>query len=527
MSGCLKKDRIEGEVKDVFGNVLADVLVQVEKSTFTAKTDKNGRYSIDYAPGTFNVVYSKAGFTTMKLNLSIQQKSHFPAQAMMLYPIPSEEGIYYISPTELIKLQPANIIKEDTPGSLFKPGIIEFYSEFSSRPFTIGPGQARFIDTIKHPVRFARLNENNLIYKGNYHLGGIGHDDIYSAIIEDTGEKIGEEKLLVRTVSLEKGKYAWVDILKRETFGDNKGFLPDPKGKAYPFSVIQDLAQESVKAVKEQTPSGYKATVAATQEAGKAGETKTFTVNGVSFKMVRIPAGEFIMGSPPNEPDRNNDETQHLVRISQDFWLGQTEVTQGLWKKVMGNNPSYFNSCGDECPLENVTWNDCQEFIRKLNGMVSVGNFRLPTEAEWEYACRAGTTGPYAGDLDAMGWYPDNSGNRHIDALGIWNGLEDERRSLEKLFDNDCRTHLVGGKKPNAWGLYDMHGNVFEWCQDWYGDYPSGAVTDPAGPSGGSNRVLRGGTWCHGAKFCRSAYRYSIPPGGRGGDPGLRLASSN
>ena len=192
------------------------------------------------------------------------------------------------------------------------------------------------------------------------------------------------------------------------------------------------------------------------QASGKAGETRTFTVHGVSFKMVRIPAGEFMMGSPPNESGRDNDETQHRVRISKDFWMGQTEVTQGLWQAVMGSNPSDFNNCGDDCPVEKVSWNDCQKFIRKLNGMVSGGNFRLPTEAEWEYACRAGTTRPYAGDLDAMGWYEINSGSR---------------------------THRVAQKNPNAWGLCDMHGNVWERCQDWYGDYPSGLVTDPTGPS--------------------------------------------
>jgi hypothetical protein len=128
---------------------------------------------------------------------------------------------------------------------------------------------------------------------------------------------------------------------------------------------------------------------------GKAGALKTFTVNGVTFKMVCIPAGEFMMGSPPSEPDRKENETQHRVRISRDFWLGQTEVTQGLWRAVMGSNPSELVDCGDDCPVEQVSWNDCQDFIRKLNGKVSGGNFRLPTEAEWEYACRAGTTTPF------------------------------------------------------------------------------------------------------------------------------------
>jgi formylglycine-generating enzyme required for sulfatase activity len=237
-----------------------------------------------------------------------------------------------------------------------------------------------------------------------------------------------------------------------------------------------------------------------TRASGKAGETRTFTVNGVSFKMVRIPAGEFMMGSPANDPARDNDETQHRVRISSYFWMGQTEVTQGLWKAVMGSNPSKFSNCGDDCPVENVSWNDCQGFIRKLNGRVSGGNFRLPTEAEWEYACRGGMTHPYAGDLDAMGWYGNNSRSK---------------------------THGVGQKQSNSWGLYDMHGNVWEWCQDWKGDYPSGSITDPTGPSGGSRRERRGGGWLSDARLCRSANRGSSTPVRRYDHLGFRLARTN
>jgi len=240
----------------------------------------------------------------------------------------------------------------------------------------------------------------------------------------------------------------------------------------------------------EEYPQGFSAEVrfrvvtATDRERRPAGEKETiiFTGNGVTFKMVRIPAGEFLMGSPSNKPGRDNDETQHRVRISRDFWLGQTEVTQGLWKAVMGSNPSHFSDCGDDCPVEQVSWNDCQDFIRKLNGLVSGGNFRLPTEAEWEYACRAGTTSPYAGALDAMGWHDKNS----------WN-----------------QTHRVAQKAPNAWGLYDVHGNVWEWCEDWYGDYPSGSVTDPTGPSSGSYRVRNG--YGPGNRYRHSGFRLALP----------------
>ncbi|MBP5320757.1 MAG: formylglycine-generating enzyme family protein, partial [Kiritimatiellae bacterium] len=158
-------------------------------------------------------------------------------------------------------------------------------------------------------------------------------------------------------------------------------------------------------------------------------------------------------------------------------------------------NPSRYK--GDNLPVEQVSWEDCQEFIAKGNKELGL-EFRLPTEAEWEYACRAGTTGAYGGTggLDEMGWYSNNSGSK---------------------------THSVGQKKPNAWGLYDMHGNVWEWCADWYDDYPPGSVTDPTGPAFGGNRVLRGGGWCNLALHCRSAYRLRDLPGGR---YGFRLVCS-
>ncbi len=278
-------------------------------------------------------------------------------------------------------------------------------------------------------------------------------------------------------------KGAWGDA--------GKGVRPG-RGKKIRWSVLEEFPRGFDEDVRFRV-------VTRSELEGGPGPARTFTIKGVSFKMVRIPAGEFMMGSPSHEPGRDNDERQHRVRISQDFWLGETEVTQGLWKAVTGNNPSYFKSCGDDCPVENVSWNDCQEFIRRLNNAVRGVRFRLPTEAEWEYACRAGTTGPYAGHLDAMGWYDKNSGRS---------------------------THGSGQKRPNAWGLYDMHGNVWEWCQDWYGDYPSGYLNDPTGPPSGSDRVLRGGSWRSLARYCRSASRHRADPADRDGNLGFRLALS-
>jgi len=185
---------------------------------------------------------------------------------------------------------------------------------------------------------------------------------------------------------------------------------------------------------------------------------------------VNITPGTFIIGSPEDEPGRRNDETQHEVTITREFCIQAAPVTQGQWISVMGANPSNFMKGGLDCPVEGVSWNDCQEFIRKLNQKGEYG-YRLPTEAEWEYACRAGTSSAfYDGEiarkrfsrkdpcLNAIGWYSANSGGK---------------------------THPVADKKPNAWGLYDMHGNVWEWCADWLGNYPATAVTDPQGsPSG-------------------------------------------
>ncbi|MDO4629501.1 MAG: formylglycine-generating enzyme family protein, partial [Planctomycetia bacterium] len=209
------------------------------------------------------------------------------------------------------------------------------------------------------------------------------------------------------------------------------------------------------------------------------------------------PPGDFMMGSPESEKDRLSWETQHRVSLTRGFWMLETEVTQEMWRSVMGNNPSSF--AGARNPVENVSWNDCQEFCTKLKQKLGI-TIGLPTEAQWEYACRAGTTGPYggSGDLDDMGWYYDNSGSG---------------------------THQVGTKQANAWGLYDMHGNVYEWCQDWYGSYDESPTSDPSGPSSGSRRVVRGGSWFNGAKLCRSADRVSYSPELRIDFLGFRVCS--
>ena len=230
----------------------------------------------------------------------------------------------------------------------------------------------------------------------------------------------------------------------------------------------------------------------------RVGETVVF--DGMEF--VGIPPGEFLMGSTSRHAaDRERPVTR--VRISKGFYLGKTEVTQAEWQAVMGNNPSHFSGCG-RCPVEEVSWEDVQAFIGRLNARSGGERYRLPTEAEWEYAARAGTTtDTYAGDvterlgndpvLNRIAWYEENSGDR---------------------------THPVGQKSPNPWGLYDMLGNVFEWVGDWNGAYPGGTVTDPTGLGAGSYRLNRGGGWFYVGEYCQSAKRAGII---RGSFVGFRL----
>ena len=248
---------------------------------------------------------------------------------------------------------------------------------------------------------------------------------------------------------------------------------------------------------------------------------------GAPGEWVLIRAGSFTMGSFTGEPDRENDEAQHRVTLTHDFEMQTTEVTQGQFQDVMGYTPSEFTGCGRDCPVEQVSWHEAAAYCNVLSERAGLGQcygcngsggdvtcspssrystpyscpgYRLPTEAEWEYGARAGTTGSRYGDLNAIAWHSNNSGST---------------------------THRVGQKRANAWGLYDMLGNVWEWCHDWYGDYPGGAVTDPFGPGEGSFRVYRGGSWNRYTRGVRAALRNRIVPGDRNYYLGFRLSRSS
>jgi len=275
----------------------------------------------------------------------------------------------------------------------------------------------------------------------------------------------------------------------------------------------------------------------------------------LGIEMKKIPFGTFLMGSPISEIGRDPDEVQHKVTLTE-FYIGKTEITQKQWSDIMGANPSYFINCGEDCPVEQVSWYDAIIFCNKLSefcgldmayndkgelinsegeitsNIEEVRGYRLPTESEWEYACRAGTTGAiYRGDweiksrynnpiLDPIAWY---GGNSCVNYDGGYN------RPMEGDYQYKCNKYgsqPVGGKLPNNYGLYDMVGNVWEWCYDWLGDYPVENVSNPLGQKKGKMKIFRGGCWDDFASYCRSAMRYHEFPSSRIEAIGFRVALS-
>jgi len=237
-------------------------------------------------------------------------------------------------------------------------------------------------------------------------------------------------------------------------------------------------------------------------------------VNTIGMKLVLIPAGTFTMGSPASEKYRRDNETQHQVTLTKPFYMGRTEVTQGQWKKVMGTEPwkreYYVPKKKDDYPAVYVSWDDAGEFCKKLSSMEGKV-YRLPTEAEWEYACRGGTTTAFSfGNDDSAQWV--------VSKYAWWGRFEPNGNAKDEVYALG-----VAQKWPNPFGLHDMHGNVWEWCSDWYGAYPSDPLTDPRGPDSGAFRVSRGGCWSNALGYLRCAFRSDYAPEYRDDNYGFRL----
>ena len=245
------------------------------------------------------------------------------------------------------------------------------------------------------------------------------------------------------------------------------------------------------------------------QAQDKKDPPKNYT-NSIGMKFVWIPPGSFMMGSPKEEKERSDNETQHKVILTKGLYMGVYTVTQEQWQEVMGNNPSKFKS-EKNLPVEHVSWEDCQDFVKKLREKDKDKKaYRLPTEAEWEYACRAGTTTPF------------HFGETISTEQANYDG--DFVYGTGKKGVYRAKTTPVGTLPANGWGLYDMHGNLWQWCQDWHGDYPNNDVSDPQGPEKGQVRLLRGGSWYHYHVYCRSAFRRWNEPGSRLKYFGLRIS---
>jgi len=319
--------------------------------------------------------------------------------------------------------------------------------------------------------------------------------------------KAAEERALAEAKAKAEAEERERQRLAAEAKAAEERAMAEAKAKAEAAERERQRLAAEAKAAEERALAEAKAKAEAVRARMASGgafraEVGERLVLGLAVRWV--PRGRFSMGSPSSEPDRYSDEVQHEAVLTRGFFLAETECTQGQWESVMRGNPSHFK--GSDRPVEGVSWGEAVEYCRKLTakqraeGILAEGwEWRLPTEAEWEYAARAGTTGARYGELDAIAWWSGNSGSE---------------------------THAVSQKAANAWGLQDMIGNVWEWCSDWSGDYPTGSVTDPAGPNSGSGRVRRGGCWGNDAGLARSACRSRRDPGYRYSLLGFRPALS-
>ena len=428
------------------------------------------RQGMKLKPGRYHVEVSKPGHDTKTewITLSAGEDKYIAIRLAGKYvppPAPQTGNLYVDSSPEGSQIRLLNIDEPYQRGmklkssryhvEVSKPG-----HETKTEWITLSAGEDKYID-----IRLAEKTAP----PSDPQLGRLYVD----AYPEGTDVKLlNIEEPYKRGMELKPGSYN-VELSKKG-YETTKEWIPLSAGEDKYINIR--LAEKSAPA-PEMKPAGL------------------ILTNSIGMSFAPIPKGTFMMGSPSQEPGRDSDEIEHSVTISRSFYLQTTEVTQRQWKAIMGNNPSRFK--GNDRPVERVSWNGAQKFIRKLNLKEGTDKYRLPTEAEWEYACRAKTTTPfYTGDCVST-----DQAN--------YDGRDPAMNCTKGKYRK--KTSEAGSFSPNPWGLYDMHGNVWEWCQDWYGGYITTHVTDPAGPSG-SFRVLRGGSLSSVAKLMRSASRSSNKP---------------
>ena len=475
----LSKPAGSTEPTDAGGNFYAltvtpkNAVVTIDGNQQTVSTD--GEYSamLPYGSHTYKVeaggYISKSGsFTISSNDMTPINVSLVSAMATVSVTCPTPAVSLYVDKKSVGTIPWTGSLKEGMH-------LIEAKKEgYRSQQRTINLSQQQRLD-----VAFAELAAIQGNLSVNYKPFGA---DVYI-----DGKKVGQSPRVFNGILVGNHK---VEI-KKDGYGTDSKTVSILEGQTASLSGV--LTTHTSTHTSSSVASGF----------SSSGNTITIPVkNGISIDMVRVEAGTFTMGATAEMEDPYDDERPtHRVTLTNDYYIGKYEVTQALWKAVMGNNPSGFK--GDNLPVEMVGWDDCQEFIGKLN-RITGKKFRLPTEAEWEYAARGGNKSrgyQYSGsnNLSDVAWFLDNSGEM---------------------------THAVGTKQPNELGIYDMTGNVWEWCQDWYGAYSSSSQVNPTGANSGSSRMIRGGCWISGARGCRSSYRYDCTPGYRRNGVGLRLVLS-
>jgi len=417
-------------------------------------------------------------------------------------PIPELPGIRKAITEESVIAE--SLIDSDSSGQILQCGILKLISSTKSTLSVKTDADGRFTVSVTGKTWFLAVGHREVGNETEKYLWVKDYEprgDAKSGTLSISNEaEIDSEDGLYSLLSGVTGSSGDLDEFRKCDVSE-KMKLSVARHRA---TAIAAMAKAEIGAAKVKANLEHEAAEAKTRlfnefGAGRVGSSVSLPLLGSAIMQFAFcSAGSFTMGSPLSEAGRDRNECQVPVTISKNFWMAKTEVTQAQWQAVMGSNPSHFK--GHDLPAEKLSWDDAQNFIKKVNGSGIIPprwKMALPTEAQWEYACRAGETGPFAGGpIDQVAWYGDNS---------------------------EDKTHPVGEKKPNSWGLYDMHGNVDEWCSDWSDNTLLGG-TDPSGASSGICRVDRGGSWFDSAAYCRAASQHPELPDVQGDSVGFRPA---